>query len=213
MLSDPEKVARTIKRIFRSADERRQEAELDRDVQIRMGKVRLQRHIARQKKMASRLKNLAKRALSLNDEARFRQVGRQLLWTRGDIQRWEQYLLSLEILETRRDQVKASVELIHSVKAMSESLANVSVPGEISELQRELEQGLARATSLEERMAVMMEAMDATLSAEVLVDGDALTNLEAGLVEEVAAEEAAAFDREIEEGLRKIRREFEKEDN
>ena len=86
-----------------------------------MGKTRLQRHLNKQKKMASRLKALAKRALSINDEARFNQVGRQLLWTRQDIRRWEQYLLSLEILEARRDQVRASSDLIEAIKGVEYS--------------------------------------------------------------------------------------------
>jgi len=212
MLPDPKKVANVLKKTFRSAKERRQEAELERQVQFRMGKTRLQRHIAKQKKMASRLNNLAKRALSLNDEARFRQVGRQLIWTRQDIQRWEQYLLSLEILEARRDQSQASVDLLQSIKALSESLGEMAGPQDVAALQQELESGLARAASLEERMGVVMEVMDTTLSAEIQVDEDALEGLESRLSEEVASQEAATFNHQIEEGLRKIRQELENQE-
>lgn len=213
MLPEPKKVAKFIKKAFRSAEERRQEMEFDRDVQVRMGKTRLNRHIAKQKQMSLRLRRLAKRALEINDQARFRQAGRQLLWTQRDLGRWEKYLLSLELLEARRDQVKASVELIQSIKAMSESLNELAEPGQIGELQRELEVGLARASNLEERMAVMLDVMDSTLSADMLIEEDGLTALEEGLSEEVAGEEAAAFDREIEEGLRQIRKELEEEDH
>lgn len=212
MLPDPKKVADVLKKTFRSAEERRQEAELERQVQFRMGKTRLQRHIAKQKKMASRLNNLAKRALSLNDEARFRQVGRQLIWTRQDIQRWEQYLLSLEILEARRDQSQASVDLLQSIKALSESLGEMAGPQDVAALQQELESGLARAASLEERMGVVMEVMDTTLSAEIQVDEDALEGLESRLAEEVASQEAVTFNSQIEEGLRKIRQELENQE-
>jgi hypothetical protein len=59
-------------------------------------------------------------------------------------------------------------------------------------------------------MEIMMEMMDSTLSADLQVDESALEKMEAGLVEEVAGQEAAAFDREIEDGLRKIRAELEK---
>lgn len=209
MLPEPEKVARMIKGIFKSAEERRQEAEMDREVQVRMGKARLQRHIQKQKKMAVRLRSFAKRALAINDEARFRQVGRQLLWTQKDIQRWEKYLLSLEILQARRDQAKASVELIQAIKAMSESMAEMTGPQNMAELQRELETGLARASSLDERMAVMMEVMDASVSADTLVDEGQLADLEADLTEDIVREEGSEFDREIEEGLRQIRNELE----
>lgn len=209
MLPDPKDVAKTINRIFRNREERQQDVEFNRDVQVRMGKTRLKRHLANQKNMVIRLKALAKRALSLNNETKFRQVGRQLLWTQQDIQRWEQYLLSLEVLEARRDQARASVDLIKSVKAMSDSLSDLAAPGQMSELQRDLEEGLARASSLEERMAVMMDVMDSTLTADMVVDESALTDLEDGLTDEIAQQEAAMFDEEIEASLSKIRDELE----
>lgn len=212
MLPEPEKVSRMIKNIFKSAKERRQEAEMDREVQVRMGKARLQRHIQKQKKMAVRLRSFAKRALAINDEARFRQVGRQLLWTQNDIRRWEKYLLSLEILQARRDQAKSSVELMKAIKAMSESMAEMTGPEDMAELQRELETGLARASTLDERMAVMMEVMDSTISADTLVEEDRLADLESDLSADIAREEASEFDREIEEGLRQIRKELEDEE-
>lgn len=211
MLPEPEKVARIIRRIFQTAAQRRQEDELNRQVSVRMGKARLQRHIQNQQRMALKLRTLAKRALSLNDEARFRQIGRQLLWTQADIQRWEKYLLSLELLQARRDQAQASVELLQAIRSMSESLAEMSGPENLAELQRELETGLARASSLDERLAVMMEVMDATLSADAVVEEGSLDALAEGLGAEIAAEERADFDSEIEEGLRKIRAELEKE--
>lgn len=211
MLPEPEKVARVIKSIFKTAKERRQEAEMEREVQVRMSKARLQRHIQKQKKMAVRLRSFAKRALAINDNARFRQVGRQLLWTQKDILQWEKYLLSLEILQARRDQANASVELIDAIKTMSESMTEMAGPQDMAELQRELETGLARASTLNERMKVMMEVMDATVSADTLVEEDQLADLEADLTGDIAQEEASEFDREIEDGLRQIRKELENE--
>jgi hypothetical protein len=211
MLPDPKKVAKTLTKLFQSQAEKQQEAERGRDVQIRMGKTRLQRHLTKQKRMAARLKELAKRALALNAEARFQQVGRQLLWTQGDIRRWEQYLLSLEILEARRDQVKASTELITAIQAMSASLQALDGPQQVGELQHEIEAGLAKAGNIEDRLGLMMDMLDETLGAGTLVDETDLTNLETVLTDEVAAQEAAAFDPEIEAGLRKIRTELQKE--
>jgi hypothetical protein len=211
MIPEPEKMARAVKKLFRTAEEKRQEAELNRDVQVRMGRARLQRHIQNQKKMALKLRSLAKRALALDDEARFRQIGRQLLWTQQDLQRWEQYLLSLELLQARRDQSRASVELLNAIKAMSESMNEMAGPQNVGELQRELEQGLAKAASLDERMALMMEMMDSTLATDTQVDESALDGLQANLTEEVVSEETSAFDRNIEAGLQRIRKQLEDE--
>ena len=206
MLPDPKKVARFINRnLFKSAEERREEDERDRDVKVRIAKTRIRRHIQKQNEMAARLKALAKRALALGEEARFRQVGRQLIWTENDILRWEKYMLTLEILEAHRDQARASGELLQAVKVMSESLNLVAEPHKLGELQDEIEQGLARAATMEERMAVMMDMMDASLSADMLADEGSLAGLEERLSAELASQEEAAFDREIEEGLQKIR--------
>ena len=212
MLPTPKKVADTIKKkLFQSANEKLQEAEVNRDVQIRMGKARVRRHIAHQKEMVHRLPGFARQALKINDEARFRQVGKQLLWTQQDVNRWEKYLLSLELLEARRDQVKSSVEILKAVKAMGESLADLTSPEQVTSLQVEMEKALARATSLDERMEIMMEAMDTTLGADVQVDEGALEKLQESLSERVSGEEAAEFDSQIETGLREIRRQLENE--
>ena len=209
MLPTPKKLADTIKKtLFQTREERIQEAEIDRDVKIRLGMTRLRRHIAHQKEMQNRLTSLAKQALKINDEAHFRQVGKQLLWTQQDILRWEKYVLSLELLAARRDQARSAVDVLQSIKAMTESLADLAGPEQVANLQAELEKGLARATTMDERMEVMMEMMDSALGATVNVDESALADLEASLSEKIAAEEKARFDDEIEEGLQNIRREL-----
>ena len=212
MLPTPKKVADTIKKkLFQTPEERLQEAELNRDVQLRVGKTRLKRHITHQNDMLLRLTALAKQALQINDETRFRMVGKQLLWTQKDIVRWEKYLLSLELLEARREQVKSSIDLIQAVKAMSDSMSDLSGPEKIADLQLELEKGLAKASSLDERMEIMMEMMDSALGADIPVDESALADLETDLSEKVASEESVKFDREIEDGLRSIRKALEEE--
>lgn len=212
MLPTPKKVADVIRKtLFQSPDERRQEAELSRDVKIRLGMTRIRRHISQQKEISHRLTAIAKQALKINDEARFRQAGKQLLWTQQDIQRWEKYVLSLEMLSARRDQVKASVDVLQAVKAMSESLADLAGPEQLTDLHLELEKGLAQAGTLDERLEVMMEMMDSAVGTDGLVDESALKDLESSLSEKVAGEESSAFEKQIEDGLRSIRQELEDE--
>ena len=60
MLPEPKKVAKFLKRtLFTSADERREQDERERVVQVRVAKSRIRRHINNQKQMVSRLKGLA----------------------------------------------------------------------------------------------------------------------------------------------------------
>jgi len=197
-----------LKNLFKSGEQRREEQEIDRDVKVRIGKTRIKRHILHQQQMETRLFELGRKALALNDEPRFKQVARQLLWTRADRSRWEKYILSLEVLEARREQVKASVDLIQSVKAMSESMIDLTGPQQAAQLQVQLQQGLARAESMDERMSIMMEMMDSTLEEGMPEEEAAIADLEKMMREQNAQGQTANYDKEIEDGLRKIREEM-----
>ena len=205
---DPKGVAKIILSVIKSREERQQEAEMERTIKIKTTKNRLRRHALEQKEMAARLINLAKKAISLNDETAFKKIGRQLIWTNNDIRRWERYMLSLEMLETRYDQVRASVDLLTAVKSMSEALSELDAPGKLGELQANLEKGLAKASNLEQQIEVMMDVMDGTLAGDMNVDPDELNELEKTLAGEVADQESSAFDPEIEQLRQKIKKEM-----
>ncbi len=196
------------RRTWMSAEERLEEDEINRDVRVKMGKNRLRKHINNQHQMEKKLTELARRAIELEDDGRFRQLGRQLLFTRQDVIRWERYLLTLEMVEARREQAKSSVELLRTVQAMSESMMDLANPQQAAEMQRQLQVGLARAESLDERMSIMMDMMDSTLEEGTPEEEQSLSELEKSLTEQITQQESAAFDREIEEGLRKIRDEL-----
>jgi hypothetical protein len=161
--------------------------------------------------MAGKLKILAKKALSLNDNSRFTLIGKQYIKTKLDIQRWEKYLLSLEVLEAKRDQVNASINLIQSVKTMSESLGDIVGDQKIGELQVELETGLARASNLDERIDVMMEILDSSLSYDIEIDQSLMDDFKSSIIEEISTEEDNTFTQEIEERLLKIQDEIKEE--
>ena len=202
---NPKNVANAIKKAMKTPEERRQAAEQQRSQQLRIAKNRLSYHVVKQKDMLIRLTLLAKRAISLNDDANFKKIGRQIIWTKNDIQRWERYMLSLEMLEARYDQVRASVELLTAVKSMTDSLSDAAAPEKIGELQSNLEQGLAKAANLEQQMGMMMELMDNTLAGDMKVDSSELSDLQMTLTGEVAQQESSAFDPEIEELRQKNR--------
>ncbi len=208
MAIDPKGVAKIIRDFIKPREERQQEVELERAVKVKMAKNRLRRHVNQQREMTARLTGLARQAISLNDDAAFKKIGRQIIWTNNDIRRWEKYILSLEMLEARHDQVKASSELLGAVKAMSDSLSDLAAPENMGELQVKLEQGLARASTLEQQMEVMMDIMDSTLAGDMQVEGQDLRDLEETLAGEVAQKEATAFDPELEQLRQKIRKEM-----
>ena len=90
-------------------------------------------------------------------------------------------------------------------------MSDIVAPEQISQMQEQLAVGMARAESLEERMEIMMDMVDTTVSSGIEVDEESLASLEKSLTDEIANVESASFDPEIEEGLRKIKQELEKD--
>jgi len=144
-------------------DKRRREQEMERSMQVRQGKRRIQQYIDKQRQMERRLLVLGKRALQLSDDRQFYQIGKQVLWTRDDINRWERYLLSLEMVEARRDQAKMTGEFFGSLQAVSESLLAGSKSADLVKIQSQLESGIAQAQDLEQRLDMFMEMADVSI--------------------------------------------------
>ncbi len=209
MLPEPEDVAKMLKRtLFRTKKEKAQQIENQRDAQVRAGKTRVMEHVQRQKQMLVRYRTLASKALSLNDENRFRQAGSQLLATQHDIARWEKYLLSFELLESKRDQVRAGAEMLEAVMALSASLESLTDPKKLSAMEKDIERGLEKADEMTGHLETVMDKVDGAISAESTVDESALEALEKDLIGEIQSDEAAGFDKEQEIALNKLRNEL-----
>ncbi len=144
-------------------EKRRRQKEMERSFQVRQGKLRIQHYIDKQRQMERRLLVLGKRALHLGDEKQFYQIGKQVLWTRDDINRWERYLLSLEMVEARRDQVQMTGEFFGSLQAVSASLLAGSKPADLVKVQGQLERGIAQAQDLEQRLDMFMEMAEVSI--------------------------------------------------
>jgi len=194
-------------------EERRRTKEIERDLQARRGKAQIKRHVAKQQGMLKRLWELGKRSLQLGDTARFKQIGMLYLQTQSDITRWERYLLSLEVVEARRDQARAATEFLGSLQAMSQSMLATASPKDMAQTQRDLELGLARAQDLEERLSLIMEMTDETmLTGDLDLSFDEqFRELEQAMTAEASHEEGATFDTQIEAGLLKIAEEMRKD--
>lgn len=212
MLPDPKDVAKGIRHLFRSKEEKQQAVENERDLQLRQGKNRIRAHIAHQREMLPKLRALARRALAMGDETRFRQVGKQLLWTENDITRWERYTLTLEMMEARRDQVRASAELVHTIKIMSDSMNDWAGSEDAGQLQTELDRSLAQADSTDQKIGVMMDMMDATLAGGIPADEESIEKLRESLGEEIVNQGNVQVEKDIDAGLEKIRKQLETED-
>lgn len=205
MLPDPKDVASGIKHLFRSKEEKRNAVELGRDLKLAEGKRRITAYIARQREMIPRLRGLAKKALAMGDEARFQQIGKQIIWTEDDIARWDKYSLTLDILESRRDQARASADLIGAVRVMTESMSDLTGPGQVSQLQQQLDKSLEQASAMDEGITGMMEGMDAAMARSIPADENALEKLRESLGDEIVSQGAGQLDKDLENGLNNLR--------
>lgn len=191
-------------------EQRRQKKEMERDIQARQAQKRIKRYIEKQRQAEHTLWGLGKRALQIGDDRQFRQIGKQIIWTQEDVNRWERYLLSLQTLEARRDQVRITGEFLGSLQAMGESLMVGMDAPSLVEIQQKIETGLARAEDLEERLSFFMEmAEDAFFDVEVW-DERKFGEMQASMLAEAQHEEDDRFDARIEAGLQRIREEMRK---
>lgn len=206
MLPDPKDVASGIRHLFRSKAEKQQAIERERDVLLRQGRNHIRSHIAHQREMIPRLRTLAKRALALGDESRFRQIGKQIIWTESEIVRWEKYTLTLDMMEARRDQVKASSNLVQTLKLMTDSMAELSGTEQVSQLQEQLDRSLAQTASMDAKINVMMDILDTTLAEGIPADEGALEKLREGLGEEIITQDESESDQQLDASLESMRR-------
>jgi len=208
MLPDPKDVAKGIRYLFRSKEEKQRAVEAERDLQLKQSKSHIRTHITRQQGMIPKLRGLAKRALAMGDEARFQQIGKQLFWTENDIKRWERFSLTLDLMEARRDQVRASADLIHSIRVMTDSMSELAGTEQVSQMQQQLDRSLAQTASMDERINLMMDMIDSTLGEGIPLDEQSLESLRDNLGEEIISQESGQFDQQIEAGLARIRKQI-----
>ncbi len=192
-------------------EEREKKQQYERDFQVRQGKKRIQRYIDKQKQTEQKLWGLGKKALKLGDDDQFQMIGKQIIWTQNDINRWQRYLLSMETLEARRDQARMTGDFMQSLKAMSESLL-VGIDGEsLVEIEQNIDTGLERVKDLEDRMDLFMEMAEYTFIDIDRADRHKLDDMQTNMRREAEMDEANTFDAQISAGLEKIRKEMGKE--
>ena len=136
----------------------KQQRDLEATMQIRQGMKRIQRFVNNAKKVQKRYWGLAKQALRLGDREQFEQLASALMRAREHANRWERYLLQVETLNVRREEVAATGDFIRSVSAMTNSILRGATPEQVAGMQAKMEQAVVKAAALEEVLSVAMEA-------------------------------------------------------
>lgn len=153
--------------LFKSRSERDQEAK----IRFRQGKARIQRFVQQSRQSAEHYWQLARRAHKLGDVDQLRQLAGNFFRARESINRWERFLVKMDALEMRRNEVEATADFVRSMNALTSVILRGSSPTEISKMQLDVERAIAKAEEQEELMAHAMDAAGSgILSTEELTD-------------------------------------------
>lgn len=189
----------------------RRQRELETEIQVRQSKAKIRRFINEARKVQRRYWDLGKQALRLGDQEQFRQLASALLRTRELANQWERYLLQLETLSVRREEVAATGEFIKGISAVTSSILRGASPDQIAAMQVQMEQALAKSQALDEMMAVAMESSAAGVFGKEELDAGRLDEIAQHMASEAEADETAAYDERIAEGLKRVEEAMRKE--
>jgi hypothetical protein len=193
--------------LFKSKRQRELEAEM----QVRQSKARIERFIRHAKKVELRYWELGKQALRLGDRQQFAQLAGALLSARDQANHWERYLLQLETLSVRREEVAATGDFIKGITVVTNSILRGASPDQIAEMQLKMEKALVKADSLQEILSMAMETSAETISGSTELDEKRLDEIAGQMGGEAAAEEGAGYDQRIAQGLKQLEEAMRKE--
>lgn len=193
--------------LFKSARQR----ELEAETQFRRGKGRIRRFIHNAKRVRKRYWDLGKEALRLGDEVQFAQLAGACARARDHVNRWERYLLQLETLGVRREEVAATGEFLKSISAMTASMLRGATPEQVAKMQLQMEEALSRSESLENMLSIAMEASSNSIFGSEEFDHEELTDISQVMRSEAETDEGTRYDARITDGLERIRDDMRKE--
>jgi len=186
--------------LFKSKRQREFEA----DLQVRQSKARIQRFIRQVRSVQKRYWDLGKLALRLGDREQFTQLASALVRARDQANYWERYLLQLETLSARREEVAATGEFIKGISALTTSILRGASPEQIAAMQGKLEQALVRADALQELLAVALDGSADRVFGVNGVDEQGLDALAGQMTAESQRDDGASYDERIAQSLKQI---------
>ncbi len=194
-------------RLFKSTRQR----ELEAEIQVRQSKARIERFMRNCRKVQQRYWELGKQALRLGDRTQFEQLAGALLHARAQANQWERYLLQLETLSVRREEVAATSEFIKGISAVTNSILRGANPEQIAAMQVKMAQALTKSEALQELLAVAMESSVDTVFASDQMDEQKVEELAGQMTSEAEADESRGYDERISHGLKEVEEAMRKE--
>ena len=184
--------------------DRRQRQEMDRQIKVKEGRRKAERHIRNQRKLVRRYWELATKAARLSDRNMVKKLATMISATREDINRWERRMLYFDMIEAQRDQALAGSEFAKAFDAMANSVLAHADPADLARIQLNLERSTIVAEQLEDRLIDFQETMDDMLSDVEEERPEELGEIIAAIEREAEEAGEPGFDAEIEASLKQL---------
>jgi hypothetical protein len=184
---------------------RKQRQEIERRMQAKEGKRKIQRHVRNQQKRLQQYWQLAKRAYRLGDRVNYTKIAKAIAATRQDVNRWERLLVTFELFEAQRDQAQAGGEFMKAFEAMAKSMLVAADPADMARIMQRADMALALADQMEDRLDDLMDMTDETLAEIETEHQGELAEIMAALQKEAEEEIEPGFeDKDLEAVMKQI---------
>jgi len=193
--------------LFKSKKQREMEAE----IRFRQGLSRIRQFVNQCTRVQGKYWLAAKESVRLGDREQFRQLAGAYLRTRATINRWERYLLQLETLGIRRNEVAATGEFLKSMDAMTKSIMRGASAAEMAKMQTQLQEAIVKSEQLEQTLSIAMDAASESIYATDDLSDEAVDEVAEAVRGEVEGEESGELDATIDKTLGEIEQRLRKE--
>ena len=182
-----------------------QEKDLERRMQVKQGRRRMENHIKNQSKQVQRYWELAKEAHRLGNGKMLARLASLIQKTRQDIQGWEERRLYFDMIEAMRDQALAGAEFAKAFQSMAATILDNADPAALNKIQLELEKSMLVADELEDRLEDFQGAMDDMMETEgTSTDKAELAEIMRMIQQEAEQEPETKVDKEIDATMKQI---------
>ncbi len=162
--------------------------ELEAKIRFRRGKSRVQAYIQEALRSAERYWQLAREAYRLGDADQFRMIGTQYLRLQDTISRWQRFVVKLEALELRRNEVSATKDFMLSINELTAAMNHGVTPQELARMQVDIQRAIEKSKAQESMLDVAMEFAGTAMDGDIAGDGQVFEELEQSIASSLRVE-------------------------
>jgi hypothetical protein len=179
--------------LFKSKEERR----LERDMKIRQGIRRIEKAIAEQNRFADEFIRNARYARQIGDQAQYQFIRNSLKKTATIKRLLERQLLAVKNALLIKRQAEAAADFAQAMSLMAREVSRLYGDTDLARTQLEWERALMQSQSMEERIQMFLDSIEAGAAADVSATTEAVSDEEIDRM--IAAEEEAVQAREVQQ--------------